>query len=242
MRRAEAPGAGAVGGGEDGRDLPSDEDMAVLFRRIQEVRDRPQLPVLMIDAMLPGQRLRFKSEDPMLKRLVELEEVGVLGIWQGQLLRRGVKASISEVGPGEWELRGQRHVEVASPASESDGLTMAQFEFVEDDAQEIDVEIAKTLVPLVERWRGLVEGTSFERFEGQVRGILADLGPMPPVEEPGRLALWVAALVNPLPALGVAYEIRPAALAAATVSERLQVALQGIQTSIGHLSGEKPLF
>lgn len=217
--------------------------MAVLQRRIDEARRCPDLPVITIDAMLPGQRLRFASRDPCLKSLAEAGEAAVLGAWQGAPLSHGVTASVREVAQDTWELRGQRHVKMAgSLESSDDGLAVARFEFVEDEVQEVDVEVAKTLLLLVQEWRGLVEGTSFERFEGQIKGILADLGPMPPPEEAGRLALWVAALVNPLPALGVAYEIRPAALTAPSVSQRLRVASEGIRGSIGHLDGTRRLF
>jgi hypothetical protein len=50
--------------------------------------------------------------------------------------------------------------------------------------------------------------------------VLADLGPMPSVGDPEERALWVAALINPLPGLGVAYEIRPAMLATNSASQR----------------------
>jgi len=241
--RAAAPDAEADGGGEAARRLPSDEDLAALQRRVDEARRRPELPVVMLDAMLPGQRLRFRSEDPDFEHLVERGEAGVLGAWQGALLQHGVVASVSKAGPSEWELHGRRHVRFMGATGRSEeGLTMATFEFVEDEVQEIDVEAAKALLPLVVRWRGLVEGTRFERFDGQIRGILEDLGPMPSAQDAGRLAMWVAALVNPLPALGVAYEIRPAALSAPTVAERVRVALDGIRGSIGHVSGERPLF
>ena len=39
---------------------------------------------------------------------------------------------------------------------------------------------------------------------------------MPPADKPHRRAMWVAALINPLPALGVALEIRPAVLQASS--------------------------
>ena len=75
---------------------------------------------------------------------------------------------------------------------------------------------------------------------------MAALGPMPcPADEPAdldRLALWAAALVNPLPALGVAYEVRPQALAARSTAERLRVAANAIRQSIGHLDGTARLW
>ena len=58
------------------------------------------------------------------------------------------------------------------------------------------------------------------------------LGQMPGVDEPARLACWVAGLINPIPALGVAYEIRPALLMATTVGDMIGVAHKGITLSI----------
>lgn len=232
--------------------MPSDEDMAALQFRVNQAREQPSLPLIVVDAMLPGQRLRFASENVNLARVAEQEgsagEVVVVGAFKGSPLRHGVVALLHPRGSGingpEWELEAQRHVKVLDSAepTTAGGLPRARVEAVQDDVAEVDVEVARTLLPLVMRWQSLVEGTRFERFEGQVQGVLDDLGPMPPPEKAGELALWVAALVNPLPGLGVAYEIRPAALSARTVSERLQVVLEGIRGSIGHVSGESPLF
>lgn len=46
---------------------------------------------------------------------------------------------------------------------------------------------------------------------------------MPPVRDADALALWAAALVNPLPALGVALEIRPAVLDATTLKDESKI-------------------
>ena len=54
--------------------------------------------------------------------------------------------------------------------------------------------------------------------------------------------MWVAALINPLPALGVSLEIRPAMLQAASTAVALNIATQGIRSSIDHVNGTKPLF
>ena len=66
--------------------------------------------------------------------------------------------------------------------------------------------------------------------------------PMPPAEEPRNRALWVAALINPLPALGVSLEIRPAVLSAPTTAAALEAVMHGIKTSIAHLDGSEPMW
>ena len=93
-----------------------------------------------------------------------------------------------------------------------------------------------TLVPV---WEALLIKGKFERMPGQLASIKTDIGPMP--ERPSARSIWVASLINPLPALGVAYEIRPAMLGAETAAERVKIALNGIITSIAHLDGSRPL-
>ena len=88
----------------------------------------------------------------------------------------------------------------------------------------------------------LVREGGHERHPDQLNNLFRDLGPMPPAEDCDDRAIWLAALINPLPALGVALEIRPAVLTAQATSTRLEVALAGLKSSISHLNGTKPLF
>ena len=66
-----------------------------------------------------------------------------------------------------------------------------------------------------------------------------ELGPRP--EKPTALALWVAALINPLPSLGIAPEIRAAVLQAPGAEQRLRIVERGVRRSIANLSGKRPL-
>lgn len=74
-----------------------------------------------------------------------------------------------------------------------------------------------------------------ERQKGQIDQLLKDLGPMPSWEEPSECAFWIGALINPIPAVGVALEIRPRLLLADTAEERAQIALDGIWNSIQYM-------
>ena len=123
---------------------------------------------------------------------------------------------------------------------EEDGLALGNVEYClsESPAEELTPEVlaaSKALGALVEDWKALVVGGGFERQPDQIDLILSHLGPMPPPMEAAQRATWVCALVNPIPALGVAYEVRPALLMARNTAEMLEVATQGITTSIDRL-------
>ena len=94
--------------------------------------------------------------------------------------------------------------------------------------------------PLVSEWTALVRETGRERQPDQISNVLRDLGPMPDADDPDDLALWAAALVNPLPALGVAVEIRPYVLEASTPMERVEASLAALNDSISKLRGRPP--
>jgi len=73
-------------------------------------------------------------------------------------------------------------------------------------------------------------------------GVKLDLGPRPDARaQPTAFALWVAALLNPLPALGVAPELRASVLMAVSAEQRLLVVERGLRRSIANLRGEQPL-
>ena len=65
---------------------------------------------------------------------------------------------------------------------------------------------------------------------------------MPDAARPSARALWVAGLINPLPALGVALEVRPGVLIADTADRRLQAAELGLRDSIERLSRPESPF
>lgn len=71
--------------------------------------------------------------------------------------------------------------------------------------------------------------------------VLDQLGPRPPTTAPTALALWTAALVNPLPSLGVAPEMRGAVLDAADGQARVALVARGVRRSIANLEGVQPL-
>ena len=94
---------------------------------------------------------------------------------------------------------------------------------------------------LVDRWIELAR--QHEHTPGQIDQLLKDIGPIPSEDEsPSERAFWIGALINPLPGMGVAMEIRPQLLMARTAEERVLVARQGLLGSIKHMDGTEPLF
>ena len=127
--------------------------------------------------------------------------------------------------------RGQRK-ETSSGDTEDESVANQGTEPFDSEA---NARAAAALAPLVSEWKALVREGGHERRKGQLDLIESHIGPMPPSGEPARVAAWVAALINPIPALGVAYEIRPALLMARDTRGMLRVARDGIVTSIERL-------
>ena len=73
---------------------------------------------------------------------------------------------------------------------------------------------AEALGRLSTKWLSLVKAGGRERSPGQLDDILRDLGTIPPATSPAARALWIAALINPLPALGVLHSKLESALGA----------------------------
>lgn len=109
--------------------------------------------------------------------------------------------------------------------------------FTSKDHPKVEESTADHLVDLWILW-----AKKKERSPGQMQELLACLGEMPPATEPTERALWVGALINPLPSMGVSLEIRPQLLMAKSAKDRVQIAMDAIVKSIGHMDGSQKLF
>jgi Lon protease-like protein len=111
-----------------------------------------------------------------------------------------------------------------------------------EEAQDNTLQVLQTaleLAPLVEEWKHLVVTGGWERFPGQLNRCLSELGPMPAATDRAgavERALWVGALINPLPALGVAPEIRPALLESNDALLTVKIAAEGVRQSLLYLT------
>ncbi|KAL7544766.1 hypothetical protein ACHAWF_008130 [Thalassiosira exigua] len=137
--------------------------------------------------------------------------------------------------------RSRPSVSTADPSGVSDGdrLSVARAiskckVFTEPNA---NMEGGKSLV---DRWIELAREN--ERHPGQIDALLRQLRDIPPEHEPTERALWVGALINPLPSMGVATEIRPALLVSKSAEERVRVALDGLLRSIKHMDGSARMW
>lgn len=128
-----------------------------------------------------------------------------------------------------------------------------------DNDSEHVIRKAERLIPLLDKWLSLASNShTYDNIDvvatarvlkGQpglrvdpaalLRNVLADLGERP--SDPTALAFWGAALVNPLPVLGVSPEIRGRILEAPDASSRLDILEWGIKRSIRNLDGTAPL-
>lgn len=137
------------------------------------------------------------------------------------------------------EVVGERAFKILSSAYAPEGFLEAEVEYIDFEAggedTESAAEAATDILALVEKWEAGVRNGGWQRQPNHLAMVREQLGPMPSSEQPGALAAWVVALINPLPALGVAPEMRPALLAAESPMARIRVARAGLLTSIAHL-------
>lgn len=209
------------------------------------------LPIFVLDSMLPGQHMHLNVFEPryvgMVRRALQGSRCfGMVGAARsGHMAINGVEVklvSAAEQWDGRFlvEIVGLRPFKVIRSMVDPDGLLQADVEFTtleggdSDDTQAAH-DAAVELPPLVEQWEAAVRAGSWERRPGQLALVREQLGPAPPSSQPGALAAWIVALINPLPALGVAPEMRPALLTASNPLERVRVAREGLEASLKYL-------
>ncbi|KAL7536305.1 hypothetical protein ACHAXR_007069 [Thalassiosira sp. AJA248-18] len=156
------------------------------------------------------------------------------------------KTSVSKRNCDEWSTNQVLIIDDASEDSEatSDAIAKATY-----------------LIPLVERWISIAsDQTTYDNIDvvartrrqsgepglsvnasALIRNVQQELGPMPSPKCPTAFAVWGAALINPLPALGVATEIRGAVLEAEGAERKLGVLERGLVKSLNNLDGTRPL-
>ena len=139
-----------------------------------------------------------------------------------------------------------------------------------EDTEEITPDIvnkAQKIVPMLQEWIELASSSNtYDNIDvvasarikkgepglltdpqKHVNSVLKELGPMP---EPSTdstskdfhdFCFWGAALINPLPPLGVSLEVRGRMLEATSIEERLDLLEKTVSRSIQNLDGTRPL-
>ena len=106
------------------------------------------------------------------------------------------------------------------------------------DNEEALLELSSDLDGLLEKWERLVIDGKREQQPKHLELIKSHIGEFPDVKSFAERAVWVCSYINPIPSLGVAYEIRPALLMAPTVGDMLRIAKAGLELSITKMSNE----
>lgn len=234
------------------------------LKRLSQMKSRHcTMPIMILDAMLPRQKLSFQSDDPKFRRLIDycLEEdqpLGMLGLnpHTGRPLCRGVVLDVTDDAVEfdddrdsiTMSVQATKRMEVQGEPwlDETGSFYLAEIEILEDRQEPLTSEQQKevkrlsgTLPAKFDEWVGVVlKSAAVDTSSMNAR--LTALGPMP--SDPTNRALWVAAAINPLPPLGVCLEIRPAMLSCSNDLDRMILACQAVQSSIDHLSGKRRLF
>eukprot|EP00854_Cymbomonas_tetramitiformis_P015284 gene15284-18083_t len=129
----------------------------------------------------------------------------------------------------------------ANDVEMENGCHVANVEWLQDSvpseeaAPEVE-RVAGELNTAITQWMGLIVSGRWERQPRQLVKLMEQLGPVPSVSEAEKIGLWVAALINPLPGLGVAPEIRLSALKTLDTLERLKLVLNATKGSIDYMT------
>jgi len=213
-----------------------------------------RLPIFVLDSLLPRQRMHLNVFEPryriMVQRAIESgsRHFGMTGSVAAVC---GVEVQIvsaheqSDYGRFNVEIVGHRPFRISSSWHAAEGYLEADVTYFDFDegGDENDVAEARSaasdLPELVETWTAAILDGGWQRHPYHLAKIREQIGPMPPVSEPGKLSAWVVALVNPIPGLGVAPEMRPALLEALCPRDRVAVAQDCLRGSMKHLSEVK---
>ena len=131
-----------------------------------------------------------------------------------------------------WDVDGYRNAAITWASDAPPVTTEDDAPGARDEEALRNTVLAREVRAVLKLWIAEVQNGRWERQDGQLEHVLASAGPMPAETELEQLGLWGAAVVNPLPPLGVAPEIRINALEATDSVVRLRLLLAALETSL----------
>eukprot|EP00039_Didymoeca_costata_P005850 m.85203 g.85203 ORF g.85203 m.85203 type:complete len:409 (+) comp13001_c0_seq1:229-1455(+) len=211
------------------------------------------LPIFILDPILPRQKMHLNIFEPrylvMLERCLQGgRRFGMLGFRRIRhhghapiLATCGTEVEIVETRDARGrnklvEIVGKRIFRVEQRWHTEDRYMMANVSYIQTDGNTVHEYFqSDAMLALKDEWLRLVRAGGWERSMGQLDSVIESIGTMPSTSQPDELALWIGALINPIPGLEVAPEIRPMLLSSRSTDERVQVALNGLKQSIDYL-------
>lgn len=213
------------------------------------------LRLFILDHVLPRQRLKLHVYEPRYRRLMaatlasRTPTFGVVG-WQAAAPGQRSLAPVATecevlnsalLADGRYlcEVVGVRRCRLLRDWEEDEGYRRAAIETLVDDPVDDHARLESLCADVaaqVSVWIDRVRVGGWERSRHQLNAILAELGPIPNIDDAESFSLWVGALINPIPALGVAPEIRLDILVQTSTLERLNTLNIALRRSINHMA------
>ena len=211
-----------------------------------------KLPLFVLDPILPGQKTLLHIFEIRYRLLVQRalseygQRFGMVGFDRSAMTNgsEGIAnfgteveiVSCHELPDGRFrlEVEGKSSFEVME-RHRRDGYWEASVKKIDLDAGDGNEEVtnlANNVIELFDQWELFIRSNRWERHPEHMDQVIDTLGDQPGADQPGTLAIWVAAAINPLPPLGAAMAIRPAVLAAENDFERLKVVNGALKDSI----------
>jgi Lon protease-like protein len=239
-----------------------DQDMPRLPHAPLSSEGQKILPLFVLDSILPGQRTLLHIFEIRYRLLVQraLAEhggrFGMVGFDRSAMSNgsEGIASFGTEVemvsclelpdGRFRLEVEGKSPFEVVN-RYRRDGYWEASVQKIEldkenDENNDDDTTVlAQKVVELYDKWEYFIRSNRWERHPEHMDQVIDTLGPRPNADQPGSLAMWVAAAVNPHPPLGAAIEIRPTVLAATSDFDRLIIVHDAIKDSMGRVKKKR---
>ena len=232
--------------------MSGDDDMMTSLSSRIEAYKGERVRLLVAQPIVPGQRLQVIAPPRVVEVLQRTElPLAMIGRYR-HLNTHGVEVLVQSMAPradGTFEvvLAGGRLckvTELGMPlAVGSPWLGRnARVRFISPDDERDDAFVSSrvgarsaALEAAMDEWCDKVRRSGRQRFDGQLDRILADLGEMPAAQRPNERCLWVAGVINGLPPLGLANEVRAAVLMADGAERRLDAVEMAIADSIARL-------